>query len=55
MEGFSTATTSKVYEDPLENYTEGMGSDIGLVNHEKFDVISILESLYGEEINENQR
>ena len=34
---------------------EGVGSDIGLVNHEEFHAISILESLYGDEMNVNQR
>ena len=34
---------------------EGAGSDIGLVNHEEFDAVSSLASLYGDGINVNQR
>ena len=53
--GFATTTTSKVHEEPLENYMGGSGSDINLVNCENFDAISILTSLYEDEMNENQR
>ena len=53
MVGFTTATTSKVHEEPLENYMEGMGSDIDLVNHEEFYAVSILASLYEDGMNIN--
>jgi hypothetical protein len=33
---------------------EGVGSDIGVVNHEEFDAVSILVNLYGDEMNVNQ-
>ena len=55
MEGFATATAYEVHEKPLENYMEGVGSDISLVNHEEFDAVSTLEILFGDEINVNQR
>ena len=55
VEGFYTTTVFEVHEETLENYMEGTGSDIGLVNHEEFDAVSILESLYGDELNVNQR
>jgi hypothetical protein len=47
VEGFSTTATFEVHEEPLENDMEGTRSDISLVNHEEFDAIPILGSLYG--------
>lgn len=49
MEGFDTTTTSKVHEEPLENYMEGMRSGICSVNPEAFVAISILAGLHGDE------
>ena len=53
VEGVVGPSTSEVHEEALENYIEGMGSNIGLENHEDKIVDSVLESLHGGEMKEN--
>ena len=53
MEGVVGPSTLEVHEEAMENSIEGTGSDIGLSILEDGIVVSILESLHGDEMIEN--
>ena len=55
MEGVVGPSNSQVHEEYMENYIEGMGSDIDSTNHEDEIVTSISARLHGGEMIESQR
>ena len=55
MEGVVGPSTSKVHEEVMDNYIEGTRNNIGSSNCEYHIIVSLLASLHGGEMTENQR